>query len=197
MLCSSNSEWAWEFLLRAREPGAGAGSCGEQKTKPTQHSVAVLRSLGLNPHLLACRSQDPLSPAVRDKLVSNGAWLYHHAQHPSCSMKGRAKQIIFLIISRMKAHSGSPTQAKPLHLTLQALFCQVTPRHVLNMCDVSNIWHVPIMLEAQGAHKSICDILQLGGHDGMDLTGAPLSPKQALISDCLQAHAAHMSDVTS
>ena len=31
------------------------------------------------------------------------------------------------------------------------------------------------MLEAQGAHKSICDILQLGGHDGMDLTGAALS----------------------
>jgi CTP synthase (UTP-ammonia lyase) len=46
------------------------GVVGEQKTKPTQHSVAVLRSLGLNPHLLACRSQDPLSPAVRDKLVS-------------------------------------------------------------------------------------------------------------------------------
>ena len=56
-------------------------------------------------------------------------------------------------------------------LAAQALFCQVTPRHVLNMCDVSNIWHVPIMLEAQGAHKSICDILQIGGHDSMDLTG--------------------------
>lgn len=67
--------------------------------------------------------------------------------------------------------SGSHAQAKPLQRTLQALFCQVTPQHVLNMCDVSNIWHVPIMLEAQGAHKSICDILQLGGHDGMDLTG--------------------------
>lgn len=45
------------------------GVVGEQKTKPTQHSVAVLRSLGMNPHLLACRSQEPLSPAVRDKLV--------------------------------------------------------------------------------------------------------------------------------
>ena len=56
-------------------------------------------------------------------------------------------------------------------LDAQALFCQVTPRHVLNMCDVSNIWHVPIMLESQGAHRSICDILQIGGHDSMDLTG--------------------------
>jgi CTP synthase (UTP-ammonia lyase) len=57
---------------------------------------------------------------------------------------------------------------------LQALFCQVTPRHVLNMCDVSNIWHVPIMMEAQGAHKSICDILGLGGYTNMNLTGQHL-----------------------
>ena len=45
------------------------GSVGEQKTKPTQHSVAVLRSLGINPALLACRSQDPLEQGVREKLV--------------------------------------------------------------------------------------------------------------------------------
>lgn len=50
----------------------------------------------------------------------------------------------------------------------------MTPRHVLNMCDVSNIWHVPIMMEAQGAHKSICDILGLGGYNNMNLTGQPL-----------------------
>ena len=46
------------------------GAVGEQKTKPTQHSVAVLRSLGINPHLLACRSAEPLQQSVRDKLVS-------------------------------------------------------------------------------------------------------------------------------
>ncbi len=48
------------------------GVVGEQKTKPTQHSVAVLRSLGLNPALLACRSQHPLADSVRQKLVSLG-----------------------------------------------------------------------------------------------------------------------------
>jgi CTP synthase len=29
---------------------------GEQKTKPTQHSVRDLRGLGLSPNILACRS---------------------------------------------------------------------------------------------------------------------------------------------
>lgn len=51
------------------------GVVGEQKTKPTQHSVAVLRSLGLNPTLLACRSTDPIEPAVREKLVRADAFL--------------------------------------------------------------------------------------------------------------------------
>lgn len=51
------------------------GVVGEQKTKPTQHSVAVLRSLGLNPHLLACRSQEPLLQSVREKLVSKACRL--------------------------------------------------------------------------------------------------------------------------
>lgn len=45
------------------------GVVGEQKTKPTQHSVATLRSLGLNPALLACRSSEPLQDSVREKLV--------------------------------------------------------------------------------------------------------------------------------
>ncbi|KAF5836679.1 P-loop containing nucleoside triphosphate hydrolase protein [Dunaliella salina] len=45
------------------------GVVGEQKTKPTQHSVQVLRSLGLNPNLLACRCANPLEASVRDKLA--------------------------------------------------------------------------------------------------------------------------------
>ncbi len=45
------------------------GVVGEQKTKPTQHSVSVLRSLGLNPNLLACRCSEPLDESVQAKLV--------------------------------------------------------------------------------------------------------------------------------
>jgi hypothetical protein len=49
------------------------GVVGEQKTKPTQHSVAVLRSLGLHPNLLACRCSEPLEDSVRQKLVGQPA----------------------------------------------------------------------------------------------------------------------------
>ncbi|KAL9266210.1 CTP synthase-like protein [Drosera capensis] len=40
----------------------------ELKTKPTQHSVRELRALGLTPHLLACRSAQPLLDNTKDKL---------------------------------------------------------------------------------------------------------------------------------
>ncbi|KAL2935769.1 CTP synthase [Bienertia sinuspersici] len=41
---------------------------GEQKTKPTQHSVRGLRGLGLTPDILACRSTMPLDENVKAKL---------------------------------------------------------------------------------------------------------------------------------
>ena len=36
------------------------------------------------------------------------------------------------------------------------------------MHDVSNIWRVPLMMQAQGAHDTICRILGLGGAAGCD-----------------------------
>ncbi|PRW34103.1 CTP synthase [Chlorella sorokiniana] len=93
------------------------GVVGEQKTKPTQHSVATLRSLGINPALLACRSSEPLQDSVRSKL---------------------------------------------------AAFCHVPADQVLTMHDVSNIWRVPLMMQAQGAHEVLCRLLSLGGAAKID-----------------------------
>ncbi|MGM0397660.1 MAG: glutamine hydrolyzing CTP synthase [Halobacteriota archaeon] len=42
---------------------------GEQKTKPTQHSVKELRSIGLRPDIVVGRCDDPLEPDVREKIA--------------------------------------------------------------------------------------------------------------------------------
>jgi CTP synthase len=86
------------------------GSVGEQKTKPTQHSVKELRSVGINPDVIICRSTKPLEGSTKDKL---------------------------------------------------ALFCQVPSSHMLTVADVSNIYHVPLMLAAQGAAEIIARRLKL------------------------------------
>lgn len=86
------------------------GATGEQKTKPTQHSVKDLRALGLMPNLLACRSTKPLNQSTIEKLLQ---------------------------------------------------FCHVQAEHVLNIYDVSNIWHVPLLLRDQKAHIAILKQLNL------------------------------------
>ncbi|XP_051128546.1 uncharacterized protein LOC127249664 isoform X2 [Andrographis paniculata] len=86
---------------------------GEQKTKPTQHSVRGLRSLGLTPNILACRSTIELDGNVKEKL---------------------------------------------------SRFCHVPMENIITLFDVSNIWHVPLLLRDQNAHEAILKVLNLNGY---------------------------------
>ncbi|KZV46353.1 CTP synthase 1-like [Dorcoceras hygrometricum] len=86
---------------------------GEQKTKPTQHSVRGLRSLGLTPNILACRSTLELDGNVKEKL---------------------------------------------------SRFCHVPIDNIITLYDVSNIWHVPLLLQDQKAHEAILKVLNLNGN---------------------------------
>ena len=44
------------------------GTSGEIKTKPTQHSVKELRSIGIQPDILVCRSDRPINDELRNKI---------------------------------------------------------------------------------------------------------------------------------
>ena len=43
-------------------------AAGELKTKPTQQSVAKLREIGIQPHIVVCRTDHPLDAGLRDKI---------------------------------------------------------------------------------------------------------------------------------
>ena len=88
------------------------GVVGEQKTKPTQHSVKELRSAGISPDVIVCRSSSLLDEATKRKLSA---------------------------------------------------FCQVPADNVLSVHDVSNIYHVPLILADQGLHTLIREHLGLDG----------------------------------
>lgn len=45
------------------------GTSGELKTKPTQHSVAELRSIGIQPDVIICRSDRPITRDLRQKIA--------------------------------------------------------------------------------------------------------------------------------
>eukprot|EP00956_Cyclotella_meneghiniana_P044878 scaffold341118_cov99-Cyclotella_meneghiniana.AAC.3 len=85
---------------------------GEQKTKPTQHGVRDLRSLGLSPAVIFCRCKEVLEEGTKSKIAS---------------------------------------------------FCHVDgPESVLSVHDVSNVYHVPLLLMEQNLHRIIAEKLQLG-----------------------------------
>jgi CTP synthase len=44
-------------------------AAGEMKTKPTQHSVKELREIGIQPDILLCRCEQPLSSDLREKIA--------------------------------------------------------------------------------------------------------------------------------
>lgn len=45
------------------------GATSELKTKPTQHSVRELRSIGISPDVLLCRADHPIEPDLLDKIA--------------------------------------------------------------------------------------------------------------------------------
>jgi len=45
------------------------GPSGELKTKPTQHSVAMLRSIGIQPDAIVCRSDRELPDSIKNKIA--------------------------------------------------------------------------------------------------------------------------------
>lgn len=62
------------------------------------------------------------------------------------------------------------TASESHFVSLQGNFCQVPSHHVLGLHDVTNIWHVPLLLQAQGAPASICQQLNLKGAETVNLS---------------------------
>ena len=49
-------------------PASILKGCGELKTKPSQQSVAKLREIGIQADILVCRTEEPMTDEMRQKL---------------------------------------------------------------------------------------------------------------------------------
>jgi CTP synthase len=63
-----NYELPEEDLIFVQLTYVPSMSPGEQKTKPTQHANRLLQSLGVQPSIIICREQEPLSEEARQKI---------------------------------------------------------------------------------------------------------------------------------
>jgi len=68
------------------------GTSGEIKTKPTQHSVKELRSIGIQPDILVCRSDRPINDDLKNKIIYRAS--YRGTKEMDILMLGFVKSII-------------------------------------------------------------------------------------------------------
>ncbi|KAL3377711.1 hypothetical protein AABB24_003897 [Solanum stoloniferum] len=122
---------------------------GEQKTKPTQHSVRGLRSLGLTPNILACRSTTGLDDNVKEKLSR-----FCHVPVDSIISLYDASNIwrVPLILRDQKAHEAILKVLNLKGVSREPVFGEWTSR--TELCDRL---HEPVRVAMVGKYTGLSD----------------------------------------
>jgi CTP synthase len=136
-------------------------AAGELKTKPTQHSVGQLRQIGIQPDILICRCEQPISRDERDKIA-----LFCNLK-PQEVVEERDKDFSIyevplslvsngldeLIVNRL-AITTSPPNLEPVEEILHRLR---NPKHEISIAVVGKY------AEHKDAYKSIYESLDHAG----------------------------------
>ncbi|KAF2286838.1 hypothetical protein GH714_031481 [Hevea brasiliensis] len=122
---------------------------GEQKTKPTQHSVRGLRGLGLTPNILACRSTLPLDENVKMKISQ-----FCHVPAENIITLYDVPNIwrIPLLLRDQKAH-----EAILRVLNLQGSTREPSLKEWTSRADICDMLHIPVRIAMVGKYTGLTD----------------------------------------
>lgn len=132
------------------------GKAGELKTKPTQHSVKELRSIGIQPDIIVCRSEKSLSEDLKGKI---GLF---------CNIEGRA------VIQNLDAEN---LYEVPLMLHEEGLDTLVCEKLKLSCSNIDNSEWVSMVNNIKGLSKTV-NIALVGKY--VELHDAYISVVEAL-----------------
>ncbi len=135
-------------------------AAGELKTKPTQHSVKELRSIGIQPDILICRSEQPLPDSERRKIalftsVSERAVISAVDLHNIYDMPARFQEqgLDELIVERLRL-DARPADMHEWDAVVDA---------AENPEDEVTIAIIGKYVDHQDAYKSVAEALKHGG----------------------------------
>ena len=85
-------------------------SSGEHKSKPTQHSVKELRSLGINPDIIIARCDEPINESIRQKIS-----LFCNVK-PDCVIENMTVPVLYQAPLMLEEHNFSDIVCRELLL---------------------------------------------------------------------------------
>ncbi|MEW5758949.1 MAG: CTP synthase [Candidatus Omnitrophota bacterium] len=133
----------------------------ELKTKPTQHSVGTLREIGIQPDILLCRTEHPLSDDLKSKIS-----LFCNVDK-SAVFDAVDVRSIYEVPLEFKAQGLDNKILKLLRLkgrnTDLKLWREIVVKRSLNPKFKTKIAVVGKYIELQDAYKSIYEALKHGG----------------------------------
>lgn len=136
-------------------------AAGEMKTKPTQHSVAELRSLGIQPDMLVVRTEQPITPDMREKLA-----LFTDVA-PEAVIESLDVDILYEIALNMQKQGMDDVILK--RLGLEAAPADMTEWRAMidkirNLKKTLNVALVGKYADLQDAYISVNEALRSGGY---------------------------------
>jgi CTP synthase len=136
-------------------------AAAELKTKPTQHSVGALRQIGIQPDVLICRTEHPISAEDKDKIA-----LFCNVE-PKAVIEERDKQFsIYEVPLSLVNHGLDEILVKRLHLKVRPLDLTqwsamveriMHPKHEVRIAVVGKY------MKHRDAYKSVYEALDHAG----------------------------------
>ena len=135
---------------------------GEYKSKPSQHSVKELRSLGINPDILVARCTNSLTPSIREKIS-----LFCNI-NPDCVIENTDTESLYYVPLMLEKSNFSDIVCRELNLTPRA--CDLTEwnkmlKKIENRTKNVTIALVGKYVQLHDAYLSIAESLNHAGFE--------------------------------
>jgi CTP synthase len=136
-------------------------AAGELKTKPTQHSVGALRQIGIQPDLLICRTEHPISTDDKDKIA-----LFCNVEKKAV-IEERDKQFsIYEVPLSLVNHGLDEIVVKRLHLKARPLDLTAWREMVERIMNPHHEVRIAVVgkyMKHRDAYKSVYEALDHAG----------------------------------
>lgn len=142
-------------------------SSGEVKTKPTQHSVKTLRSLGISPNIVVLRTSKPIDTKIKEKLALSCN------VEPDCVIENRDADLLYEVPLQLLSSGIGDIVTRELDLPVDAP--QLDEWRAMVEMAKSRNGSVTIMLvgkyvQMYDAYLSVAEALTHGGiHNGVKI----------------------------